>query len=296
MRVSEQLIANQAIDYMTQNQERYNDLTLKSATMKQFQHVSDDPADAAASMTIRSSLATGENYLSNANNVTSWMDITDNALTEMSSLISDAMTKVETGLNDTVGQDERVNSLAPELDTMIGEMLDLANSTYMDKYIFAGYQIDTKPFSISDSDPNTVDYAGDDGLMQQNIGTGQNVIMNINNSTSISSVFNALIRARNALKNNDTTELGNSLTDLQTSMSHISDLTSTNGARQRQVNTVIDHLTQSKLTLTSLLSEKENANMAEMAVLLQTQQTVYQTVLEVGDRAISALSLFDFLK
>jgi flagellar hook-associated protein 3 FlgL len=296
MRVSNKMIADQAIQYMNLNLERYNDLTLKSASMKNFQHVSDDPATAAAAMTIRSSISTGENYLSNANNVSSWMDTTNDTLVKMNAVIITAQSKVEQGLNDTISAEERLNSLAPELETMIGEMLNLANATYMDKYIFAGYQINTKPFEIAASDPNTVVYNGDGGIMQQEIGNGQSVPMNTNNSATINSVFNALIRARNALQSNDTTELANSLTDLNTVMNSVNDLTSTNGARQRQVKSVIDYLEKSKLTLNALLSEKEDANMAEVAVRLKAQETTYQVVLEVGNRAISALSLFDFLK
>jgi flagellar hook-associated protein 3 FlgL len=296
MRVSNKMIADQAIQYMNLNLERYNDLTLKSASMKNFQKVSDDPATAAAAMTIRSSISTGENYLSNANNVSSWMDTTNDTLVKMNAVIITAQSKVEQGLNDTMSAEERLNSLAPELDTMISEMLNLSNATYMDKYIFSGYQINTKPFEIASADPNTVVYNGDGGIMQQDIGNGQSVAMNTNNSATINSVFSALIRARNALQSNDTTELANSLTDLNTVMNSINDLTSTNGARQRQVKSVIDYLEKSKLTLNALLSEKEDANMAEVAVRLKAQENTYQIVLEVGNRAISALSLFDFLK
>jgi flagellar hook-associated protein 3 FlgL len=83
---------------------------------------------------------------------------------------------------------------------------------------------------------------------------------------------------------------------LQNSLTAVNDLTAANGARQRQVESVVDHLDSSTLTLKSLLSEKEDANMAEVSVLLTNQQTTYQAVLEVGTRAISALSLFDYLK
>lgn len=296
MRVTNKMIADQAIHYINLNTERLNDLTLKSASMKEFDSFSDDPAAAAAALTIKSSISTGENYLSNANNVSSWMRMTDTALSKMASVINDALQKVEAGLNDTVGADERQNSYAPELDTMISEMLDLANSSYMDKYIFGGYQITNKPYEISSSDPNAVIYNGDGGMMQQNIGTGQNVTMNINDNAGMNTVFNALIRARNAFQNNDTTELANSLTDLNTALNSVNTMTSTNGARWRQVKSVIDHLGKSKLTLNALLSEKEDANMAEVAVLLKAQETTYQVVLEVGNRAISALSLFDYLQ
>jgi flagellar hook-associated protein 3 FlgL len=296
MRISNKMIADQTANYISQNMERYNDLIVKSSSQKQFQNVSDNPAQAAASMTIKSSIQSGEGYKATAQNVSSWMDITDSAFSKMSSTLIKAITQVQSGLTDTTSADERANSMAPALDTMVDEVMDLANSTYMNQYIFSGYQINTKPYALSTANPDTVVYSGDAGQMQQDIGTGQSVTMNINNSTVITGVFNSLIRARNALKNNDMTELNASLTDLNTSLSNVGDLSSTNGARQRQVDTMIDHLDKSNLTLKSLLSTKEDANMAEVAVMLTNQQTTLQTVLEVGTRAISALNLFDYLK
>lgn len=296
MRVTNQMIADQTINYMNQNLEKLNEISVMSASQKQFQSVSDNPTQAASAMTIKSSIRTGETYQSTAENVSSWMTLTDDTLQKVASVIVEALGNVEQGLSDTVSAEERLNSIAPELDTMLSEVMDLSNTTYMNKYIFAGYQINTKPFSVSTSDPDVVNYNGDDGQMQQDIGTGQTVTMNTNNSGALGSVFSAIIRARNALQTNDMTELNASLTDLNTSLNGISDLTSTNGARMRQVESVITHLGKSNLTLKALLSEKEDANMAEAAVLLSNQTTIYQAVLEVGDRAISALSLFDILQ
>jgi flagellar hook-associated protein 3 FlgL len=290
------MMAEQSLNYINQNIERLNDLTIKSASMKAFQTVSDDPADATAAMTIKSSIQSGQNYLSNANDINSWMSMSDQAFSDMSKLLINAQTKVESGLTDTMSAEERQNSLAPELDTMLQEMLDLSNSTYMDRYIFSGYQVNTKPFSLSTTDPNTVNYNGDGGLMQLDIGTGQTMTMNINNSAVFTSTFSAIIRARNALQTNNLTELNASLTDIQTSINSVNDLTSTNGARQRQVKSVINHLEKSNLTLKSLLSKKEDANMAEVAVMLANQQTVYEAVLDVGKRAISLVNLFDILQ
>jgi len=64
----------------------------------------------------------------------------------------------------------------------------------------------------------------------------------------------------------------------------------------RQVDSAANFLETVKLETKSLLSEKEDTNMAEGIALLANQQTTYQAVLEVSQRAISALSLFDYLR
>jgi hypothetical protein len=45
-----------------------------------------------------------------------------------------------------------------------------------------------------------------------------------------------------------------------------------------------------------LLSKKEDVNVAEAIVLLTGEKTTFDAVLEVSQRAISALSLFDYIQ
>ncbi|MBI4734438.1 MAG: hypothetical protein HY779_06505, partial [Rubrobacteridae bacterium] len=58
--------------------------------------------------------------------------------------------------------------------------------------------------------------------------------------------------------------------------------------------TTKDRLEQSKLNLTELLSNVEEADMAEVIVKLRTEQTVYQAALMTGS-SIMQKSLIDFL-
>ncbi len=296
MRISDQMATNNAIQYMNANKERLTALQNLVASGKQFQSASDNPARAAASLTLKSSLQTGQNYLNNAGEINAWMETTDLAISQLTDLITKATTAVTKGLTDTIGADERRTALAPEVDMLLGNAISVANTSHMGKYIFSGYQINTKPFEVSSVDPNTVDYHGDAGIMQHDLGPGQTISTNVNASSTLSVLFNALVKARNALINNDRSELDSSLTELKESTDLVTEIRATNGARMRQVDAAIDHLGKTNLTLKSLLSEREDVNMAEAIAMMQGQETTYQAVLEVGQRAISALNLFDVLQ
>ncbi|HEX2993231.1 MAG TPA: hypothetical protein VHP14_00305, partial [Anaerolineales bacterium] len=69
-----------------------------------------------------------------------------------------------------------------------------------------------------------------------------------------------------------------------------------NGARLRQVESAANFLETMQIETKSLLSKNEDLNMAEGIAMLANQETTYSAVLEVSQRAISALSLFDYLK
>jgi flagellar hook-associated protein 3 FlgL len=118
----------------------------------------------------------------------------------------------------------------------------------------------------------------------------------VNGNTAFSALFSAIAKAKNALLSNNRDDLNASLGEIQAAENGISELRATNGARLRQVDTATNRLEQTNLTLKSLLTEKEDVNMAEAIAMMQGQETTYQAVLEVGQRAISALNLFDVLK
>jgi flagellar hook-associated protein 3 FlgL len=142
---------------------------------------------------------------------------------------------------------------------------------------------------------DVVNYQGDAGVMLRNIGPGQAITQNVDGNAALSPLFSAMISARDALNSNNTANLQAAAAALQAAIRNVSDAATVNGARQRQVRLSQDRLEKAQIELKSLLSQKEDANMAEVISSLRHQETVYQTVLEVGHRAISALSLFDML-
>lgn len=296
MRISDSMAANNAIQYMNANKERLTALQSLVATGKQFQSPSDNPARAAASLSIKSTLQSSQGYLNNASEVDAWMGSTDLALSKLSDVVTKVSTLVNKGLNDTIGAEERASSIAPEVDMLRENAIAIANTSHMDKYIFSGFQINTKPYEDSQTSTDAVEYHGDAGLMQHDLGPGQSVTTNVNNSTTFLALFNAIAKAKNALLTNNRDDLNASLGELKAAENGISELRATNGARLRQVDTAITHLESTNLSLKSLLSEKEDVNMAEAIAMMQGQETTYQAVLEVGQRAISALNLFDVLK
>jgi flagellin-like hook-associated protein FlgL len=95
---------------------------------------------------------------------------------------------------------------------------------------------------------------------------------------------------------NDTASLQTLLTSLRSALTTMGEYRTSNGARLRQVESASDFLETMQIETKSLLSRNEDMNMVEGIALLSNQQTTYDAVLQVGQRAISALSLFDYMK
>lgn len=318
MRITHMMATDNAIKNMADNLERVSKLQGKLSTGKQFQAASEDPTNASASLSLRSHLQTLESYSSTAENTRNWMTTSDSAFEKLEQVANRANNLVLRGLNDSLSGNERANSLAAEMRTLVDEAVEIGNTSVNGQYIFSGYQVNQKSFVLSNAaaplldfqgnpfTPKTVAYTGDTGSMQRNLGPDQAVTLNVRGDQAILGFLQNLILATNALTQNNITDTGNPATDpltlqsvltgLKSSLETLDQYRTSNGARMRQVESAANFLESVKLETKSLLSEKEDANMAEGIALLANQQTTYEAVLEVSQRAISALSLFDYLR
>lgn len=302
MRITQRMMTERAIQYMDENLKRLYQLQEKVASGKEFQRPSDNPSGVTSALTLRSVMKMNGAYLDTAATAESWMSATDFALIQTTQLATRALNLTREGISDTMGADQR-NTLAAEVDMILQQVLSVANSNHQGNYIFGGFQTLNPPFSLVDTDNDgsydNVNYNGDNGIIYRLLGPNLNVAQNINGSSFFIGLMQSIMAVRDALRSNGNPNqlslLQSAISDLESQIRNVNEALTTNGARQREVRLVKDRLEKSQIELKSLLSQKEDVNMTEAISHLQHQQTVYQTVLEVGKRAISALSLFDLL-
>jgi flagellar hook-associated protein 3 FlgL len=302
MRITQRMMTERAIEYMDENLKRLYQLQEKVASGKEFLRPSDNPSGVTSALNLRSVLKMNTAYVDSAATTESWMSATDFALIQTTQLATRALNLTRQGLSDTLGADQR-NTLAAELDMVLQQVLSVANTSHQGNYIFGGFQTVNPPFNLidtnSDGTLDTVVRNGDTGTINRLIGPNLTVVQNINGYNLFNDLMVAIMNARDALRNNgDPNQFNNlqsAIAALETQINNVNEALTTNGARQREVRLTKDRLEKSQIELKSLLSQKEDVNLTEAISYLQHQQTVYQTVLEVGKRAISALSLFDLL-
>ncbi|MDR3578322.1 MAG: flagellar hook-associated protein FlgL [Anaerolineaceae bacterium] len=293
MRITNQMIANDAIQQMTSNLEALNRYQQQASTGKQFQNASDNPIAACASLSLNSSIQTIQGYMDTASHAGDWLDANDSALQQIEDAATQAINTVTTGLTDTENAGDRVN-LATTIGTLTSQAVDLANSTQNGQYIFAGTKVNTKPFTLNAD--GSVTYNGDPNTMQRSLGPGQSVTINAPGGTTFQAFFDALSAAKTALTNNDTATLRTQLDGLQSALDTIDQFRAVLGISNQQVQQASDSLQIAQTGTQSLLTKKEDINMAEGLTMVQSQTNTYQAVLEVSQRAVSTLSLFDYLK
>lgn len=292
MRVTHRMITESAIRNMDDNLQKLYDLQEKASTMKKFKRSSEDPSTVSTVLTLRSTININQSYINTAQLSNDWMNATNEALEQMLDVAKRAVQLAQTGMADTEGSDER-QALANEMNSLLTQAVDIANTKHLGNYIFAGFSTTTIPFTLNSD--STVTYNGDTGTMLRNIGPSQTITQNIVGETYFRNLFEDIVTARDALSSNDSAAIQSALGELESSLDLVNQAVTLNGTRQRQVKLSQERLESTQNDLDVLLSEKEDVSMIEIAALLKNQETIYQTVLEVSNRAISALNLFDML-
>jgi flagellar hook-associated protein 3 FlgL len=301
-------MVDRAIQNMSENLEKLSKLQGKISTGKQFQVASEDPARASVSLSLRSNLRTLESYADTAETTKNWMTATDTAFDQLEQVGIRATTLIQRALNDTFSASERAVPMGTEMQNLLNQAIELGNSSMNDQFIFAGYQVNSKAFELVDDPttlldykgdpftPKVVNYLGDTGLMQRSLGPDQSVTLNVRGDQALEGFFQSLVLASNALIQNDRASMETVLSSLRSSLDTMEQYRTSNGARLRQVESAASFLETMRIETQSLLSKNEDLNLAEGIAQLANQETTYNAVLEVSQRAISALSLFDYLR
>jgi flagellar hook-associated protein 3 FlgL len=293
MRISNNMITDNAVRRLAEALERQSNLQDRIASTKQFDVASDAPANASMALSLRSSLTLSQAYLETAQNTSNWMNASETSFKQMVTLATRAIKLVTNGLSDTNGDQQR-EADATEMGLIFNEAVDLGNTSHLGNYIFSGFHITTKPFSVAGD--GTVTYNGDHGQMEREVAPGQTVVANVNGEDAFMSFFTALKTAQTALSSEDRTQMGAALSALNTAMDTINTHRASNGTYMRTVQSSIDHTETTDLEIKSLLSQREDLNMIEAISMLRSQETTYQAALEVAQRAMSSLNLFDVLR
>ena len=267
---------------------------------------SDDPYGAARAMSLRTDLAGVKQHQRNVDEAQSWMSATSTTLSSITDLAQKARELTVQGATDTLSQSGR-DAIADQIDQLIAGMKQEGNATYDGRYVLGGSRTNTPPFdsALTKTDPSVTTndaYAGDAASQLREIGPGVTLAVNVHGdevlggaSGSTGNLLGVLRDVATHLRSGDTSALGNG--DIKAVSDQIDNLLAVQarvGAGMNRLDTASSRLAQIEESTTSMLSNTEDADMAEVITNYSTQQAVYQSALNAGARIVQT-SLLDFL-
>jgi len=165
MRVSTSQIYSIATLGMSQAQSAVTKTQEQMATGKRVLSPADDPIAATSILSLNMEIARTEQYTKNIDVAENSLNLEETSLQTVVDLVHRMRELAVKAGNTTVNTAKDYEVLAAEVETRIGELLNLQNTRNAGgQYIFAGYQSGTKPF-VDDGGGN-YKYVGDEGQLR----------------------------------------------------------------------------------------------------------------------------------
>ena len=142
MRVTNNMILRNSSYNINGTKGSVNSSMNQMTTQKKIDKPSDDPVVAIRSLRLSTSLSRVDQYYKkNIPDAESWLDVTETALTNMKSLMTDVRTQCVNGSTDTLNQAHR-NTILKQLKSLQTQLYAEGNADYAGRTVFTGYRTD----------------------------------------------------------------------------------------------------------------------------------------------------------
>ncbi|RPJ41879.1 MAG: flagellar hook-associated protein 3 [Deltaproteobacteria bacterium] len=269
----------------------------KVATGRNMNRPSDNPVGLVSALGLRNSLSRLEQYQRNMDMGKIWLDLSSTAI-EQAGKVAQQAQAIALNLQDGTQSAEMRSTLANEVGLLLDQAVSLGNTQLAGKYIFAGYNTNTQPFTktqIGGSD--AVQYNGDGNDFQIQVGPQESLEIGKNGQELFidSDFFDSLIRLKQAIENNDPTAIQQEATRLQGVEDFFNAQVSDIGIRQSRILEKQDILKGLKLNFQNQIDDLENADMTQAILEVQERQNAYEVALAASSK-IMEVSLLDYLR
>lgn len=306
MRITNSMMTNASVRNINKNMERLSKAQTQVSTQSKIQQPSDDPVVASRAIRYRSYVARVTQYQKNVDYVTSWQKVTDSAMSDLSDIMQQVKELVVKASSTGTLSSNDLSAIKEEVVQLQQSAIDALNTTYGGRYVFGGYATAVAPYSL-DSDGNVLfkgqlvgDFTdnGEAQAIQANIGYGASVAVNMEGQnvtgTGEDNLFATFANVLAGLDSGDAEELTGCLDDIEANFDTILAAQADLGARMNYVNMVGNRLDNDYTTYKKLMSDNEDADVAEASAESATAQVVYEASLSVGVKVMSK-SLLDYL-
>lgn len=301
MRVTTLMSSRATLRDLNDGLSRLTRLQSQLSSGKQITRPSDDPYGTSRALSLRGELGGLDQFQRNVDDGTGWLNTSDTALGQMSDVLGRVRELLVQGGTDTAGPSARA-AMADEIDQLAESVKQEADVQYGGRSVFSGTATDTPPYALGGADT----YAGDAGTITRAIGPGVEIPINTDIRTLLGDgqaarddkLLNTLRDISDHLRGGTTADAnalrGTDLQRLDTNLDTLNGIRADVGARTNRLAIAASRLSGLALNSTKLLSDTEDADMAQTITQYTTQQAAYSAALKAGANIVQT-SLLDFL-
>ena len=235
------------------------------------------------------------------NNATRALELSQASFSGLQAIkkVSDRATEIGTLGGGAISSDA-AKAYASEVDQLIEQTVQLANTKLGNDYIYAGTKVDTAPFVATRNalgQITAVNYAGDAARAPIPLSATSSVTPGTSGDTNLglNDFLNHLVSLRDALTSNDTAAVSTAQTGLISTEDQLVSSLAENGGVQTRIEASQSQQQDLATSLASLVSKETDADLPSTIVKLNQTQTAYQAALQSA-ASIMKISLLDYIR
>ena len=166
MRITNKIMQRNNLSNINTNKIYQDKLSTQMSTQKKINRPSDDPVVAIRALRLRSSVTEITQYYSkNIPDAESWLSVTEDALKNLSQIMTNMIAQCTKGSNGPLKTEDR-QIILEQLKALGEEVYSTGDSDYAGRYVFTGYRTDT---SLSFEKEETLNYTITEQLTSDDI-------------------------------------------------------------------------------------------------------------------------------
>jgi flagellar hook-associated protein 3 FlgL len=301
-RVTTQMTASNLLANINQAMDRIDTTQQELSTGRKINQPSDNPYGTSLALQLNNQLANLDSYSNNVTDGTGWAQAANAALSDVTDSVQRIRELVVQAANGTLTQAD-MSADAAEVNQLIDQIKQDANTQYNGQYIFSGAATTTAPYQAGSNDA----FAGDTGQVTRQIGPNTSLAVNGDLSSVLGTgqttsgqpagdgkLLNTLRNIADAMQSGNSGALSASLSGLDTNLGSLTGLSANMGATTDRLQMAASRIQSLQASDSQSLSDTQDADMAQTEVDFSTEQAALSAALQAGAHIVQQ-SLMNFL-
>jgi flagellar hook-associated protein 3 FlgL len=293
MRVTEGQIAGRFLLDINRARARIVKLSTEISTSKRVLKASDDPQAADVIIRLKNTIARSEQYDRNMTEAGDMLESTESAMngfTDVLMSLKELVVRARSGLSSDL------TSFATQVDGLLTEAVDLANTKTGGKYLFGGTNTLTQPFTLAaDRSAVTANPAGITGSIAVKVADGMTQTTNIDGQEAFqgTAIFAEIIAIRDALAAG-TEPTPAQVDSVSTHMNYVADKGAKSGSMLSLFQNMQANLATQQTQMASLLSDQQDADPVQATTDMKLAEAMLEAALNVTGKILPK-TLVDYM-
>jgi flagellar hook-associated protein 3 FlgL len=296
-RITNQMSSQMTLAGIESALDRLDSTQQELSTGKSINQPSDNPSGTALALQLNTDLSNLTGYSNNVTDGTGWATAQSSALTDITNCvqrIQELTTEAANGTQTTADQ----QASAQEVNQLIDQIKQDANTQYNGQYVFSGSATSTAPYQSGSNDT----YGGNSGTVTRTIGPNTTLTISANlqgvlgngQSAGDGQLLDTLRTISSDMQSGNSSGLNTDLSSISTNLNSLSGLSANVGAVQDRLQMASSRIQTLQTSDTQVLSSTQDADMASTEISYSTQQAALTAALQAGANIVQE-SLMNFL-